>query len=534
MSLSFFLLASFSGRGLSWIGQPFFVHHVLVGEEWKEQGEVLEQQEQKRTTAHVRSSFNNHGQTQNSTQSLGTTGSSSLWSNESITTTPTPTLFGEEKQADNNHNHNNHTHTNIIRHKSETGLTLDVVVLLSGELGNHLGKIAFGLYLQQVAYEEVGLHLTLRYASQGLAKSVHAKQDLEQCFSEAFASPSKTTTMTMNSTAPAATSSSTSPLDEFHQKDKAYFQTLIQNQTAMIHSLYETDNSDSDSDDDDDAHAHDPDLSLILDSKKTTRIKQQLHFLVDVMERMRLSDTSDAGIPVVESNTTRKDAWGRPTLSRPFLVADTMVNLEMVDTAYDRIREVFQFDDHKPTCCQARPSPTDTVLHHRGYAAEVPPHKIQLKGWVELDPHRTATLLLADSPATGTTTTSTTSRNVVVIISRSNATYMSPYLNAFAQEGISASSLDGQSGVQDFCFLKHTVAHAVGFRSSTFFKWAMYLSDTITHGTLYATNTNNIHRDPSSQSSPPQHIRSNRSSRNYQVKHPSLLAKHFQYPVFTA
>jgi hypothetical protein len=135
------------------------------------------------------------------------------------------------------------------------------------------------LYSQQIAYQEVGIYLTLRYASQGLPQNVREKEDLEQCFFEAFPPSS------------AATS------NEFNQKDNAYFQELIQNQTAMINSLFDLDYSRNEIDSDDDDE--NDDLSLVFD-KQTTRINQQLFLLVDVIERML-----DTGITVVESNATR-------------------------------------------------------------------------------------------------------------------------------------------------------------------------------------------------------------------------------------
>ncbi len=61
------------------------------------------------------------------------------------------------------------------------------------------------------------------------------------------------------------------------------------------------------------------------------------------------------------------------------------------------------------------------------------------------------------------------------------------YIEAFAREGVVARLVTGQSGTQDFCFLKHAKNLVAGARSS-FAKWAALLGNA-TKVTFYKMNT---------------------------------------------
>jgi hypothetical protein len=71
---------------------------------------------------------------------------------------------------------------------SSTLPQLDLVVILHGQLGNNLLKIAYGKIVQCFALEEGMFNFSLRFVSQGLQTSESARKDLEQCFSKHLSS----------------------------------------------------------------------------------------------------------------------------------------------------------------------------------------------------------------------------------------------------------------------------------------------------------------------------------------------------------
>lgn len=63
----------------------------------------------------------------------------------------------------------------------------------------------------------------------------------------------------------------------------------------------------------------------------------------------------------------------------------------------------------------------------------------------------------------------------VAITTRFGGTHVKPYIQALERRGLQARVVEGQSGVQDFCFLLSAQKELVGTRKSTFVQWAAWL-----------------------------------------------------------
>jgi hypothetical protein len=65
----------------------------------------------------------------------------------------------------------------------------------------------------------------------------------------------------------------------------------------------------------------------------------------------------------------------------------------------------------------------------------------------------------------------------VAILSRFGQRHAQAYVDALESRGLQVRFVSGQSGVQDFCFLRHARKEMVGVALSTYFLWAAYLSN---------------------------------------------------------
>ena len=105
----------------------------------------------------------------------------------------TATLSAETSQQDHHLNHrpihNLKTHHHSKQqaqqnqHYHHPVVNISIVVQLSGELGNHLSKVAFGYAIQCLLKESYGItsHLVLQHQERG-SKWEIARHDLQQCF----------------------------------------------------------------------------------------------------------------------------------------------------------------------------------------------------------------------------------------------------------------------------------------------------------------------------------------------------------------
>lgn len=87
-------------------------------------------------------------------------------------------------------------------------------------------------------------------------------------------------------------------------------------------------------------------------------------------------------------------------------------------------------------------------------------------GFQELDPNRTANELFRHL----------TPGAAIAITSRySSDPSIQPYMDALTNRGFQVRVIQGQTGVQDFCFLLHAQTELIGVAESTFTLWAGYL-----------------------------------------------------------
>jgi hypothetical protein len=140
--------------------------------------------------------------------------------------------------------------------------------------------------------------------------------------------------------------------------------------------------------------------------------------------------------------------------------------LGFVDKYYDAYRAAFKFD---PACCLALPDADETIFHFRNFLHEMPKKGIQY-GFAELGPNQTARDLFAHLNA----------GDKVAIITRFDATFAQPYVDALERKGLQVRVVTGQTGVQDLCFLKSAEKEIVGSSVSTYFLWAGILGNAAT------------------------------------------------------
>jgi len=136
-----------------------------------------------------------------------------------------------------------------------------------------------------------------------------------------------------------------------------------------------------------------------------------------------------------------------------------------VDTYYDQIRQFFRYTDDDPFCCKERPYANETVFHYRQFTTEMPNVGIAL-GFDEASASELLEHILLPANATN-----------VAILSRYQNEQLNAYADVLRDAGLSVRILPGQSGIQDFCFLKSAQHHVIGSARSTFFAWAALLSD---------------------------------------------------------
>ncbi len=108
-----------------------------------------------------------------------------------------------------------------------------------------------------------------------------------------------------------------------------------------------------------------------------------------------------------------------------------------------------------------------TIQHYRNYAVEMP-RRFKELGFQELGPNETANELFRNLQAGDKL--AMTSR----FISHPS---VQPYVDAFTARGIQVRLIQGQSGVEDFCFLLSAKKELVGIAESSFTSWAGYLGD---------------------------------------------------------
>mmetsp|Transcript_28232 Transcript_28232/g.40430 ORF Transcript_28232/g.40430 Transcript_28232/m.40430 type:complete len:441 (+) Transcript_28232:138-1460(+) len=313
---------------------------------------------------------------------------------------------------------NNTTSDNLVK--------LDLLVFLSGELGNNLLSIAKGKIIQILALEDGRFNFTLRYLWNGGEKSAKAGQEVQKCFSKHL-------------------SKEIVNLTEWNSKSIARQNALQNNAVRQLFKDWK-----------DPAQAA---RMLTIDGNTVESIHASLNHLEDVRHRMM-------------KHQQHRQATDKYSLSSPFVISTGFAQFLLTDKYYNQLHDFFAFNDMQ--CCRDCPDPDETVLHIRGFEVE-DPHIADTLGFRDLDENRTSYELLGHLNA----------GEKVAIISRFSEEELRNYTGSLRERGIQTRFVTGHTGPQAFCFLKCATKGAVGDLSSTFFRTAVMLSDTIQNVTFY-------------------------------------------------
>jgi hypothetical protein len=303
---------------------------------------------------------------------------------------------------------------------SQSGALLPtIVVQLRGELGNHLSTIAHGRGLQLYALELFGLESNLLLRHQVMpdgttsnAKWEPTRQTIQRCFNFSDWDFSRG-----------------GRWKEFHER-----------QAQQEHWLD------------------------FLDIKKMDSINGRR------MNGLYFKDNQPVRAPDIERGLEtfmqiliQKDRPAIPqsaTLSLPFLVSESMDNNVLIDMYLDYLKALFQLDQ---SCCgKVEPQADESVFHFRNFETEMPIHKGTLQ---EVSPNQTAFVLFGHLRA----------GDKVVITTRFNNARAKEHIDALKARGIQVRVVEGQTGIQDFCFLTKAQKELVGNFQSTFAFWAAIL-----------------------------------------------------------
>ncbi|CAJ1959409.1 unnamed protein product [Cylindrotheca closterium] len=152
-------------------------------------------------------------------------------------------------------------------------------------------------------------------------------------------------------------------------------------------------------------------------------------------------------------------------ISLPFLFSESIDNTVLVDRYWKYLRSFFTLDLSSSSCCgDEEPYPDESVFHFRNFATEMPNYKGTLQ---EATPNQTAFELFGHLGA----------GDKVAITSRFNNERLQLYVSAMRAREINVRVIEGQSGIQDFCFLTKARKELVGNFQSTFVFWAAILGN---------------------------------------------------------
>jgi len=159
-----------------------------------------------------------------------------------------------------------------------------------------------------------------------------------------------------------------------------------------------------------------------------------------------------------QAGTAKMDA----AVSIPFIRSESLENTLVVDLFLDELRDLFEFD-YASCCGTEAPQDDETVLHYRNFATEL---SIGSDSALEdVSPSQTVNVLLEHlRPG-----------DKVSITTRTFNEHLQLHLDAMQARGLQVRVIQGQSGMQDFCFLLKAKKELIGNFQSTFFFWACVL-----------------------------------------------------------
>ncbi len=207
---------------------------------------------------------------------------------------------------------------------------LTIVIILSGEMGNHLSKIAYGFSLKWMLLEEynISTHVMLRH--QAASKWFEAAKNVQRCF-----------------TATRLWSFEGGNTDEFELRDRQQKQWMEENYEYFY-------------------------FGPTCDNESC--IRQNTNFLIQ-------------NITFWQTSPTIGDHYN---ISLPFIISDGFASVGYFNNRYaSRIAELFRFDEASPDCCAIRAEPDESVFHIRNFLVEMP-RKGKRRGYEELSPYKVA------------------------------------------------------------------------------------------------------------------------------------------------
>ena len=311
--------------------------------------------------------------------------------------------------------------------QQSTPIDASIVIQLSGEMGNNLSKIAMGRAIQLMALKEFELqtNLILRHQEDN-QKWKLAKRDITKCF-------------------PNLRKMNFEAANSAKFEEKLMEQNLLYgNQNVTKLKLIESGN----------------DTAFVTGNReKSTTSSDVLKLLSELVQYGGQGGKPDNH---PQEDTVTSEMNNDQMIHLPFLFVDSMINMELMDKYRDDFIEFFQFNDQK--CCLELPQPNESVFHFRNFQTELKGATTSL-GFTELGPTKVANEMLGHLPP----------KSKVAITTRFDNTVTQRYVKAMEANGLDVRVISGQSGVQDFCFLKHTQKELVGMKKSSYFKWAAYL-----------------------------------------------------------
>jgi hypothetical protein len=159
----------------------------------------------------------------------------------------------------------------------------------------------------------------------------------------------------------------------------------------------------------------------------------------------------------------------------PFVRTKSMANIPLIDRYYDELHELFTFNQHQ--CCHDLPDTDETVLHLRGFEVEYPTIVTKL-GFKDLNVRQITYELLGHLSA----------GEKVAVVSQFQEKILANYTVALRDRGLQVRFVTGQTGPQDFCFIRSATKGLYGDYFSTFFRAAALFSDSAKNVTFFNNN----------------------------------------------
>jgi hypothetical protein len=292
-------------------------------------------------------------------------------------------------------------------HKQE----VTVVVQLSGELGNHMHKIASGMCVKNQIEKSLGLKTELKFRAQESSKWKRAMQSTKEAFPNTRSFDFR--------------AGNTEEFDQAHLLQEQWLQHLI-----MTNQLNLTGISDP----------------SVMNHFTGAYMNDILTLLNQTWYMERPRPTS-----------------GGSNFSIPHVYADAFAEKECLELMLDELRKFFVVDED--AICRLVPDPDENVLHLRNFLVEMPNGAGRKLGFEELNANKTATKIFANyKPG-----------DKVAIISRFEEKTDEYIDALKELKGIEARYIKGQTGNQDFCFLMKAQQEVIGQKLSSFANWASIL-----------------------------------------------------------